>query len=64
MIVLEVTEDRYGQVMECITCMEEKLSKIKSVFTEEALGERRYSPYKQSPYRDYNYREREHNRYM
>lgn len=65
MIVLEVTEDKYGQVMEYITCIEEKLSKIKSVFTEEALGEKRYPSHKQYPYRDYEYpREREYNRYM
>lgn len=65
MIVLEVTEDKFGEVMKDISCIEDKLDTIKEVFKAESVNYRKNVHY---PYddREHSYYDRynSRNRYM
>lgn len=65
MMVIEITEDKFGSFMKNIACIEDKLMEIKEVFEHEAVGHRRGNRY---PYEDMEYRGHErrepYNRYM
>ena len=58
MIVVEMTEDKFGQAMKDITCMEEKLEGLKHIFETESMGYRRNSRSyaDERDYRDYDYK--------
>lgn len=68
MIVIELSEDRFGKAMKNITCIEDKLKEIKEVFEDEAMDYRRQEPQYEDPYyrRDRYQRNhtKEYNRYM
>lgn len=65
MIVLEVTEDKFGEVMKDISCIEDKLDTIKDVFKAESVNYRRnaHYPYEDRDYKPYD-RYDSRNRYM
>lgn len=58
MIVVEMTEDKFGQAIKDITCMEEKLEGLKHIFETESMGYRRNSRSyaDERDYRDYDHR--------
>lgn len=55
MIVVEMTEDKFGQAMKDITCIEEKLEGLKHIFENESMGYRNNRRYAgdEREYRDY-----------
>lgn len=54
MMVIELTEDRFGKIMKDIACIADKLSEVKEVFEDEAMGQRRSKGY-EYPDHDYGY---------
>lgn len=65
MIVVEMTEDKFGQAMKDIVCMEEKLEGLKHIFEAESMGYRKKGYMDREYDRDYDRRydreSREHN---
>lgn len=71
MIVIELSEDKYGKAMKNIACIEDKLHAIRAMFEEDAIGHKRaYDPYKRDShhdedrYEDRDHYRREYSRYM
>lgn len=66
-MLIEITEDKFGNLMKDVACIEDKLNAIREVFEHEAVGHRknRRSHYDDDDmdYRDYD-RRGSHNRYM
>lgn len=65
-MIIELKEDKYGEAMKAVSCMEEKLHILKEILEQPSVDYRRphreYDPY----YREErnSYRDREYNRYM
>ena len=66
MIVIELTEDKFGKAMKDLACMEDKLQEIKELFEHESMEHRKRSmyPYEEEEYRMRNRRSDSYNRYM
>lgn len=45
MVIIEMTEDKFGKAMRDIACIEEKLECIKFIFEGEAMGYRKHKDY-------------------
>lgn len=72
MMVIEVTEDKFGNIMKDIACIEDKIIAIKELFENDAMGQRKHSyPYqdeyydgKYDRYAERSHKPREYSRYM
>ena len=45
MMIIELTEDKFGKAIRDIACIEEKLEGIKFIFEGEAMGYRKHKDY-------------------
>lgn len=66
MMMIELTEDKFGKAMKDLACIEDKLQEIKEVFEQESIGHRNRPmyPYEEEDYRMRGRRSNSYNRYM
>lgn len=69
MIVIELTEDKFGKAMKSLACAEDKIQEIKEMLRQESMDHRSHNMYPQYRYEDEDFRMRgghtdNYNRYM